>query len=125
MIRRPQLNVQITDQAGRVFRSWGDFFMDIWHAFKLVKGVLCVDATIDFGSTAAHSTSTSNVTVAGARTNDVVDIGLPATVDAGMQFDGHVSADDTVTVRAVNTTGGAIDPASATYRIMVTRIAAG
>ena len=119
-MRRPEFHVPVIDNGGMAIRQWADFFMDIWKAAGRIRETKVVDATIDFGSIGAVTTLTSNVTVAGARANDLVTLGLPATINAGIVFNAHVSADDTVTVRAMNITAGAIDPASATYRIMVT-----
>jgi len=121
-MRRPQFDTPIVGDKGLALRQWADFFIDIWNVGGLLRQIKVADFTIDFASIATHATVTSNVTVKGARANDIVTIGLPATVDAGVTFDAHVSADDTVTIRATNVTAGPIDPASATYRIMVTMI---
>jgi hypothetical protein len=43
----------------------------------------------------------------------------PTTAVNGIILDGTVTADDTVTLRAVNYSAGAIDPASQTYRVIV------
>ena len=61
------------------------------------------------------------ITVTGAATGNVVSIGLPPAPDAGVVFNAFVSASNTVTVRATNTTGAGIDPASASYRVQVTK----
>ena len=50
---------------------------------------------------------------------DTVSLGLPASPDANGCFTAWVSAADTVTVRFNNYSSGAIDPASATYRVDV------
>jgi len=65
---------------------------------------------------------TLTVTVPGAAVGDVVAIGLPATVNAGIVFDARVSAADTLTVRAMNITASPVDPASATYDFVVFKI---
>jgi len=119
-MRRPEFHIPVITQDGKAVRQWVDFFMDIWTGVGQIKGTKFVSAVIDFGSIAAATTVTSNVTVAGARANDIVALGLPATLDGGISWDAHVSADDTVTIRATNATAGAIDPASATYKVMVT-----
>ncbi|CAB4182632.1 SGNH_hydrolase domain containing protein [uncultured Caudovirales phage] len=77
-------------------------------------------ATLNFPSIAATGgTQDLTVTVTGATVGDSVQIGLPAAPSAGVTFNAWVSATDTVTIRATNATAGAIDPASATYRVTV------
>lgn len=80
---------------------------------------LTATATLDFGSIAAAASATLTITVTGATTGQAVALGLPAAPAAGIVFFGFVSAADTVTVRAMNITASAVDPASATYRATV------
>jgi hypothetical protein len=87
-----------------------------------VQRTLVSVATLDFPSISAASTQTLTVTVPGAAVGDVVAIGLPATVNAGIVFDARVSAADTLTVRAMNITASPVDPASATYDFVVFKI---
>jgi len=115
---RPQFGQALVDSAGHVSRQWADFLAGVWQAIGVVRQTKVHDATIDFPSIAAGGTATVSVTVPGARANDVVMLGLPS-VDAGLVFDAHVSANDTVTVRASNLSSAAIDPASATFRLLV------
>jgi hypothetical protein len=87
-----------------------------------VRQVLQASAVINIASVAAAGTVTNTVAVPGALPGDLVVLGLPATVDAGIVFDARVSAADTVTLRAQNITAGAIDPASATYTFLVFKV---
>lgn len=87
-----------------------------------IKRTLTASATLDFPSISAVSTQTLTVTVPGAAVGDVVAIGLPATVNAGIVFDARVSAADTLTVRAMNITAAPVDPASATYDFVVFKL---
>lgn len=80
------------------------------------------DVTLDFASIAAAGTGTLNVTVPGAQVGDAVLLGLPASVNAGLVLNAHVSAADTVTVRAFNITAVAIDPASSGYSVLVFKL---
>lgn len=77
--------------------------------------------TLDFGSTAASSSSDLTVTITGAADGDVVSLGVPnGSVDANSMFTAWVSAANTVTVRHNNyQTVEAIDPASGTFKIRV------
>lgn len=83
---------------------------------------LAAVTTLDFPSISAAGTQTLTVTVPGAAVGDVVVIGLPATVNAGIVFDARVTAADTLTVRAMNITASPVDPASATYDFVVFKI---
>jgi hypothetical protein len=85
----------------------------------VIKGFLSTTATLDFPSTSAQTSSELTVTVTGAAANDTVTIGPPTTVNANCDYTGYVSAADTVTVRLNNYSSGAIDPASATFRVGV------
>ncbi len=78
-------------------------------------------ATLDFASAAANTCSADlTVTVTGAVANDPCVVSPPnASVNAGSSFTCWVSAADTVTVRHCNTSAGANDPASGTYKVMV------
>jgi hypothetical protein len=89
-----------------------------------VQKFLTATATLNFGSIAAHGEEELTITVTGAAVGDVVSLGLPASVESDLTFHARVSASNTVTVRAHNsnqTGGAAIDPASASYRVMVTK----
>lgn len=85
----------------------------------LIRGVMAATATLDFGSIAANLAADLTVTVNGARANDLCMVAPPAAPDAEISFTAFVSANDTVTVRAANNSAGAVNPASATYRVVV------
>lgn len=80
---------------------------------------LSVSATLDFPSIAAGAVATLNITVTGAKTGDYVTVSAPATLEAGLTFCWIVTATDTVTIRLHNTTGAAIDPASAIWKVLI------
>lgn len=84
-----------------------------------IDKVLTATAALDFASVAAGATAELTITVTGAAANDGVVLGPPTTISAGLNWNGYVSAANTVTVRIHNTTGVAIDPASATWRATV------
>lgn len=81
--------------------------------------ILTGSASLDFPSIAAASQSSLTITVTGAAVNDEVVMGLPAAPAAGIVFNAFVSAANTVTVRATNVTALAVDPAAATYSVIV------
>lgn len=76
-------------------------------------------ASLNFPSIAAVSQADLTITVAGAATGDEVTMGLPTVPAAGIVFNAFVSATDTVTIRASNITAAAVDPAVATYNVIV------
>jgi predicted RecA/RadA family phage recombinase len=81
--------------------------------------VLVGSASLDFPSTNGAATSDLTITVTGAAVGDRVALGLPAAPAASFVFFAFVSAADTVKVRAMNISGGALDPAAATYTVTV------
>lgn len=86
-----------------------------------MQTILSSTASLDFPSTAAATASDLTITVTGASTGDVVALGVPnGSVTAGGAFWGWVSAANTVTVRFNNASGVAANPASGTFRAMVT-----
>lgn len=89
---------------------------------ELISGrIYRATATLNFGSTAAGQSSDLTVAVTGASVGDPVSVGLPAAPDANSCFTAWVSAADTVTVRFNNYSAGAIDPASGSYKVIVTK----
>lgn len=72
--------------------------------------VLTGTTTLAFPSIAAQSSADLTITVDGAEEGQVVALGIPAAIEAGLVFNAFVSAANTVTVRASNVTAGAIDP---------------
>lgn len=83
------------------------------------RAELSATAALDFAAIAAAASADLTIAVAGAAVGDSVSLGLPAAPAAGLLFFGFVSAADTVTVRAMNITAGAVDAVSATYRATV------
>lgn len=77
---------------------------------------------IDVASVSASSESVQTFTVAGLSTNDVLIVNKPSNT-AGLDLvQSWVSATDTVSLKFRNHTGGAIDPAEETYRIVAIRL---
>lgn len=84
-----------------------------------VQKMLTATATLDFASIAAGAVGTLTATVTGAATGDFVIVAPPGNLNAGLVVSGFVSAANTVTIRIINGTAGAIDPASSTWGIAV------
>lgn len=81
--------------------------------------ILKATATLDFASIAAGAVGTLTATVTGAATGDFAIAAPPGNLNAGLVVFAFVSAANTVTIRIINGTAGAIDPASATWGIAV------
>jgi hypothetical protein len=84
-----------------------------------ITKVLSGSSSLDFGSISAVSQASLTITVTGAAVGDEVIMALPAAPAAGIVFNAFVSAADTVTIRASNITASAVDPAAATYGVIV------
>jgi hypothetical protein len=82
---------------------------------KIVSGT----ATLNFPNISSNSTEELTMTVTGAIVGNSVHIGAPSTIETGLGWSGYVSATNTVTIRVHNSSGGAVDPASATWRATV------
>ncbi|MGI9161067.1 MAG: hypothetical protein ACR2K1_15075, partial [Saprospiraceae bacterium] len=79
-------------------------------------------ATLDFPTTNAQSSSDLTITVTGASDGDVVSLGVPnAAVTANSCYTAWVSASNTVTIRFNNYSTGAANPASATFKVFITK----
>jgi hypothetical protein len=87
----------------------------------VVANILSATATLDFPSIGSNDTETLTITVTGAVAGDSVFLGCPAGLDAGLVFCASVTAANTVTVRMHNSSGGSVNPASATFRATVIR----
>jgi len=77
------------------------------------------NANLDFGSIAAGASADLTITVTGATGNSVVVLGLPASYDSGIVFNGFVSASDVVTVRASNISASPIDMGVLSFNAVV------
>ena len=89
--------------------------------YTLAK-TLTATASLDFSSTSAQNSADLTITVTGAADGDAVSLGVPnAAVNANTSFSAWVSAADTVTIRFNNYSSSAIDPASGTFRAVVTQ----
>jgi len=80
---------------------------------------LTTTASLAFGTLSGHSTSAGNVTVTGAAVGDLVLVGLPAVVSAGVIVQGVVFAANTVCMTAINGSNTSKTVGTADYRITV------
>ena len=87
-----------------------------------VDTVLSATATLDFPSTAAQTSSELTIAVPGAAVGMPAVVASPAATPANSICKARVTAADTVTVRFNNYSSGAIDPASASYTVVVFKL---
>lgn len=71
------------------------------------------------GNVAANDIHSVSIGLTGANPNDIVLIGLPSTVCAGLTFQGCVPSTNVVSITAQNGTNSAQNQVTATYRITV------
>lgn len=92
--------------------------------FEVETGSLRMDGTIttNIGALAAGATFEITITVPGALVGDAVAVTAPAAIEAGLVWSGYVSANGSVKIRIHNTTAGAVDPVSATWKARVFRL---
>lgn len=83
------------------------------------RQTLTTTASLAFGTLSGHSTSAGNVTVTGAAVGDLVMVGLPAAVSAGVIVQGVVFAANTVCMTAINGSNASKTLGTADYRITV------
>ena len=86
--------------------------------------ILVGSAVINFPSTAAGDYQVATITVTGAADGDPVSFGVPngsVPVSTACNFSAWVSAANTVTIKFINHSGGALDPGSGTFKAYVTK----
>jgi hypothetical protein len=109
-----------TPEAGAVEFDGTNYFATASTTRYTLAKTLTNTATLDFASTAAGSSSDLTITVTGAADGDPVAVGVPnGSISSNTAFHAWVSSSNTVTVRFMNATGSAVDPASGTFRVSV------
>lgn len=86
-----------------------------------LSNVVSASASIAWPAIGATTSTVSTLAVAGSSVGDCVFLGTPASVPAGITFFGWVNTAGTVTIQALNVTGGAITPVAGTYRAVAQR----
>lgn len=77
--------------------------------------------SLSFGTIAANSTATATISVTNAALNDMVLLGPPSGLEAGLIATGIVSTPGLVTVRLHNGTTGSITVSTLTWRVAVVK----
>ncbi len=85
-----------------------------------IPKALTGSASLDFSSLLTQASAELTITVTGAADGDEVILGVPnASFTGGLIFTARVSATNTVSVQAFNSTVGSVDPASGTFKVSV------
>jgi hypothetical protein len=99
--------------------GWVNWFAQIFGCLPWKKSYF-VTAVYDFGNIAANSQAASSaVTVTGAMSARSVVHVTPSADTSGITYKARVTADNEVTIYAINFTAGAINPASLTFSILI------
>jgi len=106
---------------GAVEFNGTNYFVTTGSTRHILSKTLTGTGVLNYGSIASLATETLTITVTGAAIGDVVLVGIDnGSKSTGLIFgQPWVSATNTVSVEAYNSTGSAIDPASGTFRASV------
>jgi hypothetical protein len=111
-----------TAEAGAMEFNGTNLFFSPSTTRHTVNHGLTGSATLNFPSTLTLLSADLTITVTGAADGDVVSLGVPnAAVNANTSYSAYVSAANTVTVRFNNYSSGTVDPASALFKVFVTK----
>jgi hypothetical protein len=111
-----------TAEAGAMEFNGTNLFFSPSTTRHTVNHGLTGSATLNFPSTTTLLSADLTITVTGAALGDVVSLGVPnAAVNANTSYSAWVSAANTVTVRFNNYSSGTVDPASALFKVFVTK----
>ena len=111
-----------TAEAGAMEFNGTNLFFSPSTTRHTVNHGLTGSATLNFPSTTTLLSADLTITVTGAADGDVVSLGVPnAAVNANTSYSAWVSATNTVTVRFNNYSSGTVDPASALFKVFVTK----
>ena len=115
-IASPSVGLQVfntTDSSNYLYRGTG-------AGWQQIANEIFATGTLDFPNTNGQTSSDLTITLTGAVDGDAVVLGVPnAAVNANSCYTAWVSAANTVTVRFNNYSSGAINPASATFKVTI------
>lgn len=78
---------------------------------------LSTTASLTWSVVAAGASQDQTIAALGASIGDIVTVGLPASVAAGILYDGRISATGVASLRATNATSGTLTPTGGSFRI--------
>lgn len=107
---------------GAVEFNGTNLFLTVSTVRYTVAKTLTATAALDFPNTLTLTSSDLTIALTGAASGDIVSLGVPAAaVNANSCYTAFVSAANVVTVRFNNYSALAIDPASGTFRVSITK----
>ncbi len=111
----------MAQSAVKAKRSYGGQSTDILAALVASQNkIKHYSATVDPASQSANATANTSVAVAGVKVGDFIIAIPPATLEHGIIVQGcSCAVAGTILLRLSNVTGGAINPASATWGFLV------
>jgi hypothetical protein len=80
---------------------------------------ITTSVTLTFGAVPANDTTSVSTTITGSNINDIVLLGLPNSLCAGLSFYGHVTTADVIEIDAVNGINSSRTQSAQTYRVTV------
>jgi hypothetical protein len=111
-----------TPEAGAIEFDGTNYYATSGSTRYTLAKTLTTTASLDFASTAAQTSSDLTITLNGVAAGDAVSLGVPTSArNANSSFEAWVSAANTVTVRFNNYSTASINPASGTFRVVVTK----
>jgi hypothetical protein len=113
----PSPTARLTKDDGRPDETWYQRLFFLFAAVNALQG-LTGTATYDPGNLVDGAGETTTVTVTGAALGNFAEVSFSLDLQ-GVTLTAWVSADDTVSVRFQNETGGAIDLGSGTLTARV------
>lgn len=105
-----------TELSPRVFGTWQE---QVNRALRALAVEFRGTIQLNFPSVGGHSQQELGIGLEGAKVGADMLVTAVNGAPPGLAFDGFVAAENVVTIRCINYTGGAINPASATYQVMV------
>ena len=78
---------------------------------------LSTTASLTWSVVAAGASQDQTIAALGASIGDIVTVGLPASIAAGILYDARISATGVASVRATNATSGSLTPTGGSFRI--------
>jgi len=87
--------------------------------FPLSSRTLTAVTYTTFGPVPSNNVISKTVTITGCQLNDIVLLGLPADIEEGLAFSGHVVTADQIHIDALNVTGSGKTQNATTFRVTV------
>jgi hypothetical protein len=87
--------------------------------FPLSSRTLTAITYTTFGLVSSNNVVSKTITITGCQLNDIVLLGLPADIEEGLAFSGHVVAANQIHIDALNVTGSGKTQNATTFRITV------